>query len=107
MAALRRRLAAQQDYRLLEQGAVEPGFDLTLAHQRHKPRLVLLPRQLLATIAIQDLRGRRQHRLVQIFRRANFLEEEGEISALGKARQLRNVVQANIEQKPYPGRSQV
>lgn len=91
-----RRLATEQDRGDVEQVAIKPLLDTPLAHQIEETALVLLPAALLLAVCVEQRLCRRQQRLVEVLRAAELAQEVGEVLALGKARELRDVVEPDV-----------
>ena len=98
MTTIGYRLTAQEHGRRFEEGPIQARFDLPLGYERQKTRFIFAPSKLLAAIPVEDLGCGGQHRFVYVFRAADLLQEVRQVFALGEACQLRDVVQANIEQ---------
>src|SRR5439155_20679122 len=100
VAAVRFRLAAQQNSGPVEQALVERVLDAALLHQPQELLLVILPASLALLVVVQNGLSGREPRLMHVFGAANFLEEEAQVLFLRKARQLGRVVQPDIDQPP-------
>src|SRR5687768_15227565 len=98
MAALRRRLAAEEHGRRREFSWVEPLINPTVGHQAHELLLVLGPAAAVLLQSVKHLLSRRQGRLVRVLRADNRSQEVGEVVTLRESGQLRDVVQANVNE---------
>src|SRR5262249_53195319 len=100
VAAIRFRLAAEQDRGPVEQAPVERVLDTTLLHQPQELRLVILPASLTLLVVVQNGLSGREPRLMHVSGATDFLEKEARVLLLVEARQLRDVVQPDIDQPP-------
>ena len=98
VAVVGRRLAAQQGRRDIEQVGIEFGLDAALLDEVEEQRGVHVPASLLFFVGVEHLLRRREADFVQVLGPAQFLQEEGQIVPFGEGRQLRDVVQSNIDQ---------
>src|SRR5919199_4890862 len=106
VAVVRRGLAAEKDRRHREESGADPLFDLPLSHELQEAPLVVLPAPLPFLVGVEHVLGRRQQGLVQILGAADLVQEEGKVLTLGKAGQLRRVVEPHVDKAPDPGASQ-
>src|SRR5918911_4299080 len=106
VAVIRRGFAAEKDRWHREEGRTDPLFDLPLGHELQEAPLVVLPAPLPFLVGVEHVLRRRQQGLVQILGAADLVQEEGKVVTLGKAGQLRRVVEAHVDKAPDPGASQ-
>lgn len=83
-----------------EQGRTEGGFDFALMHEPEKSLLVVLPTAFVFLVGVKHFLGRSEHRFMDIFGAANFAQEILKVFALRETRELRTVVEANVEEAP-------
>ena len=96
--------AAQQRRRsLLEKFPVQSLLDPALPHQLQKVPLVPGPSHSSLSVSVEYIPGRGEQRFVKVLRAAELFEEEWEVVAFGKPRQLGRVVQAHVEEPLYSG----
>jgi hypothetical protein len=95
---LRRRLTAQQDGAAGEQGPIQPLLDLPLGHEGQEPLLVLFPGALGFLVGVQQCLSRGEKRFVDVLGPADFSQEKREVVPFREPRQLRDVVQPDIDQ---------
>ena len=98
VAVLRGRLAAKQCSGKRKQRTVQLFFYPPLFHQSHEPPFVLLPRTFPLFVAVENFLGGGQQRLVPVLCAADLANEESQIVALGEPGELRNVVEADVQQ---------
>jgi hypothetical protein len=103
MAAVRLRLAAEQDGGNRKDSAIQPFFNLSGGHQIEKPALVLLPAGSALFVIVQHLFGGSEQRLVGVFGGANFTEKIREVITLGEPCELGSILQTHVKQAAYPG----
>jgi len=75
-------------------------LDAPLLHQGQEPPLVVGPSALLLLVEIEDVLGGSQRRPMLAAHATDGLGEIGEIVALGEAGQLRDVIQAHVDDLP-------
>src|SRR5579884_1317499 len=95
--------ATQQDCLLFERVAVEYSRNVPLAHQRQKGALVRLPGAAALPIVVEQLLRRRQPDVVLVLGVADGLEKIRQIAGLGEPRELRVVVEPDVEETPDTG----
>src|ERR1035438_2586068 len=98
MTVLRRGLAAQQDGLLLEALSGEDRFDLSGADETEIGLRVSVPASLVLLECVQHLLRGGELGLVFIGCAADFFQEVGQVSLLGKRGELGRVVQPHVEQ---------
>ncbi len=106
MAMFRGRFTAQQHGGRGEQAARNLRFNPPLAHQGKKTPLVNLPARFFLSVFVEHLVCRRQQRLVLVRRVADHTQKVREVIALGKASELRRIVQADVYEPSYPHSSE-
>jgi hypothetical protein len=103
VATLRRLLTAEEGGRDVEQPSVNVAFYPPRCQQFEKPLFVGMPPQFLLAIAGEQVRGRRQRGLVEIFDAAEFPQEVPQIVAFRESGELGGVVAPDVDEPPYPG----
>src|SRR5450759_3302495 len=103
MAVLGRRLAAQKRRGRSEHRSVQVLFNFPFRHELEEAIFVIGPRAFALLECLQHFLSGRKQGLVPVFRVANCTHEEGEVIPLGEARQLRYVVQTDVQQTPDAG----
>ncbi len=71
-------------------------FNPPLCHEVEKLGLIVCPWTSILFVSVKHLLGGSKFRSVNIFHSANLIGEIFEIVPLGKTRELRNIIQANI-----------
>ena len=107
MALLCRVFTAQEHGARAKLLRVDPVFDLPKDHQVDEPLLVLRPTHLFVLIRLEQLLCRCQQWLVAIGRSAQLSEEPFKVVAFGKASELRNVVDPDVNQPINAGDSEL
>lgn len=98
MAALRRSLAAQEDRSAVEGRSRQHRLDPALGHEREKASLVGLPVAVALLEVVEEPAIGRQERFVRVLGAHEPREEERQVARLREARQLRRIVEPNVEQ---------
>ena len=96
VAVFGRHLTAQQHGWDVKQAAVDALLDAPLAHQGKKLALIRLPAPFPLLQVIEQVLGWGEQQFVLVLRTTDHAQEVREIVALGEARQLRGVVQADV-----------
>jgi len=97
VTVLRFCLAAQQHRGNVEEVSVQLFLDPTLAKEIQERALVGWPSTTIS-VGVEDLTRRGERRLVDVFRVAEPLQEEGEVGATGEAGEPGGVVQAYVDE---------
>ncbi len=93
---LGRRFAAKQDRPAGEKARGDSLFDFSFGHQRQELSLVITPVALFLLVGVQHVLSGREQRLVNVIGAAEFTQKKFEIVPFGESRQLRDIVQSDI-----------
>lgn len=95
--AVMRLVFRAEETRALKHLRFEAMLDLPFRHQPQKALLVCPPIALFFLVRFEHRVGRREQRLVQVLNASDLSKEVGKIVRLGEARELRCVVQPDID----------